>query len=415
MVVRRGPDAAKKLGEYLLNVLATSHPAQVLHIQMSELVSPRTVQRMLDAIGDLTRANDRLPRIALFCMANGDLFVFAATFTGDLLRQLTIFMGTTIGGIDPDDISNRCHIYDVPDDAIPLRRLIKGFLQNLPAAAAVASPAPAAAAPPPSAPAVPTASRNAPSPSAPAAPAAAARLAGPLDLPILGRLKALIETLDLAPFVQQQPVYSKTSGWRIAYTESFFDMDRLRRVHFPNVDLAANEPLFLELTRELDDLMLVHLLGGRLKCQSPLGVNLAVRTIRSPGFDDVSKRLSATERQGIVCELHWTEALQDIQTGGRAIEALNRWGYRIALDRLGLRVLPCLELAALPVDYVKVRFERDAIGAAGPAVIAAMRRYPAGRLVLTQCDDRRALALGDALGVVNYQGRLIDQLHARAA
>jgi hypothetical protein len=435
MVVRRGPDAAKKLGEYLLDVLATSHSAQVLHIQMSELVSPRTVQKMLDSIGDLTRSSDRLPRMALFCMGNGDLFVFAATFTGELLRQLTIFMGTTIGGIDPDDISSRCHIYDVPDDAMPLRRLIKGFLQDLPtaapAAAAPASAAPSSPAPAPAAPRAAAPVAAAPARTFPAAPAgahaaapapsrsasapAAARLAGPLDLPLLGRLKALIETIDLAPFVQQQPVCTKASGWQIAYIESFFDIERLRQVHFPEVDLAASEPLFLELTRELDDLMLVRLLGGLFKRRSPLGLNLAVRTVHSPAFEEVSRRLSASERQSIVCELHWSEALQDIQDGGGAIEALSGRGYRIALDRIGLRVLPCLDLAALPVHYVKVRFEREAIGAAGPAVVAAMRRYPPGRLVLTQCDDRRALALGEALSVTNYQGRLIDQIHARAA
>ena len=94
-------------------------------------------------------------------------------------------------------------------------------------------------------------------------------LQGALSLSLLERLQVALERVDLGQFLNQQRIYVRTPGWQPACTEFFFDLQRLRQTCFPSVDLQANERLFVEFTRHLDDLMLVRLLSARPWRQEP--------------------------------------------------------------------------------------------------------------------------------------------------
>lgn len=161
--------------------------------------------------------------------------------------------------------------------------------------------------------------------------------------------------------------------------------------------------------------MLVHLLSERTARDQRIGINLSITTVRSSTFEKFSAHLSPKERHNTVCELHWIEVLQDIQDCGGAVRRLLDDGYAIAMDRVSLPVLPYLNLADVKFDHVKIRFDRQSLATIGHEVVAALRRCPPERIVFTACDDRRAIALGDKLGISRFQGRLIDQMLAQAA
>lgn len=422
MRIHANGDAAKKLGEFLLDTLARGAEMQVVYLALHEL---RTVGYHHPSAGKLEQvltSGTRLPRSTAFSMPDGDLFVIAGRFTAESLRQLTSLLAANLEGVsDHDTISALCQIFEIPDDAIPLRKLIRAHLNDeVPRSPGSGTAGEAGESPPPGG--TSPGDRSA-GPMAIPRPTArkAARgptpvvLEGPLTLELLQHLKRLLDQIDMAPFIRQQAVYSRAPAWQLRYVEHFFDITRLRETYFPRIDLHANESLFVQFTRSLDDLMLVQILGRRAARHGRIGLNLSISTVPSPTFEQVTRHLAAEERQNVVCELHWIEFLQDIQDGGGAVRRLLEFGYRLALDRIGAAVLPYLDLRDSPLDFIKVPFDRAAMVRIDPGIISALKRCDPGKLVLTTCDDRKAVALGEALGIRNFQGRLIDQLVDRAA
>lgn len=411
------PDAPKRLGEAILDALAQGQPVQVLHLALHELPALGYGYISAARIEQLLASGTRLPPATSFYMPNGDLFLIAKRFTAESLRQLTTLLAASFEApAEADAISGLCQIFELPDDVIPLRKLIKAHLTDRPRT----GPPPAEA----------RADRGGASRQGPAlavhpvgGPSAAnprgsppGTLEGPLTLELLQQLRCLLDQIDLAPFIARQSVYAREPAWRARYVEHFFDISRLHQTYFPRIDLTSRESLFVQFTRDLDDLMLVQVLGRRIARVGRVGVNLSVSTVQSATFEQVSAHLSAEERQNVVCELHWIEFLQDIQNGGDAIRSLAQHGYGLALDRISAAVLPYLELRASAVDFIKVPFDRPAMARIEPATITALKRCDPAKLVLTTCDDRKAVALGEALGIQNFQGRLIDQMvHDRAA
>lgn len=394
MQIHSGTDAAKRLGEYLLTLVAAGRAMQSLHLAMSELPGG---DLPIWALSEALDAGTRLPRMAVFRIPGGDLFMFAEKFPLDALRQLRALVAGRVAAMEPDDISAVCHIYDLPDDAVALRRLVRSYLTGAPrphrraggpaAGAVLAEPPPVAESGP----------------------------EGPLTLDLLGQLQDLVDRIDIAPFIHRQPIWQKGSGWAVNYVEYFFDIARLRERYFPRLDLAANESLFIQFCRNLDDLMLVHLLTDKPAKQNRIGINLSITTIRSSIFKKFSDHLSAHERSNVVCELHWLEVLQDVQDGGAAVLELLESGYSLAFDRISVPILPYLDFSDSKFDYVKVRFDRQSIAQIQPESVTALRRCPPEKVVLTACDDRRAVALGEKLGIGNFQGRLLDEMMAMAA
>lgn len=401
MQIHGGQEAPKKLGEYLLSLIAAGRDLQALHITLGDLPEHGFIPP--SAISDALQAGTRLPKITGYCMPTGDLFLLANEFTSDALRQLTSLLAThTPTKLDADQIGSACHMYQLPNDAVSLRKLLKPYL------------APGKTGGPPG---LKDAASHAAGGSVRRSGAtSAAPLEVPLTLELLEQITGLIERIDVAKFINRQPVYRKSGEqWLINYLEYFFDIERLKRNYFPKLDLHANESLFVEFVRNLDDLMLVHLLSERTARDQRIGLNLSITTVRSSTFQNFSAHLSPKERRNTVCELHWIEVLQDIQDGGGAVRRLLDDGYAIAMDRVSLPVLPYLNLADIKFDHVKIRFDRQSLATIGQDVVMALRGCPPERIVFTACDDQRVIGLGARLGVTHFQGRLIDQMLDQAA
>lgn len=447
-------DAPKRLGEHVLEAIASGDEVNVLYIALRELGAAGHGYLSAEKIEMMLESSTRIPRSIVFYMPSGDLFMLADQYPAEALRQITHLIGANLAKqASGNDVSELCQIYEVPEDAIPLRKLIKYYLADgtppdgLPSGAAGKGirevpaepegeaggdgPGEAERSPPKPAPATsggtfgqreppppPSQPRQHDAPAAdhqPVHEAAAAHLEGPLTLDLLRELQQALDRIDVTPFIHQQPVYGREGNWHVRYVEHFFDLTRLSEAHFPKVDLRSNESLFVQFTRNLDDLMLIQILSQRTARHGRIGINLTVGTLRSQAFAKITEHLSADERRNIVCELHWIEFLQDIQDGGGAIQRLSELEYRLALDRVSAAVLPYLRLSGDWMDFIKVPFDRATMARIGPDAITALRECDARKLVLTSCDDAKALALGDALGIHNFQGRLIDQTVNRAA
>jgi hypothetical protein len=240
-------------------------------------------------------------------------------------------------------------------------------------------------------------------------------LTGPLTPARLALILDRLDGVDLEPFVRRQTVYASTGGWQPVYTEQATGLAELAAAFFPAIGMAEGEPLFAELCRHLDRLMLVALLLNRPWRRQRIGLNLGHAAWATDEYRRLLKCLDDEERGRLTVELHWQDALQDAAEGGRGMAEMREAGFTVAIDRIAIGCLPLVNLERLEADWLKLVFDKTRLAQlARPDHLQALRRLDPDRLILTQADDKLALELGQKLGVRHYQGWLIDRL-AKAA
>ncbi len=242
-------------------------------------------------------------------------------------------------------------------------------------------------------------------------PPPAETLAGPLTPARLALIEGRLDGLDLEPFVRRQPVFARGAGWQAVYVEQFTSLGDLAAACFPEVEIETGAPLFAELCRHLDRLMLVALLLNRPWRRQRIGLNLGHGAWATDEYRRLLRCLDDQECRRLTIELHWQDALADAAAGGRAMAEMHEAGFAIAIDRIAIDSLPLLRLERLPADWLKLAFDKNRLAQlASPDHLQALRRLDPDRLILTQVDDKLALELGQKLNIRHYQGWLIDRL-----
>ncbi len=237
------------------------------------------------------------------------------------------------------------------------------------------------------------------------------RLAGPLTPARLALIEDRLDGIDLEPFVRRQKVHRTGAIWQPIYTEQFTSLADLAAALFPAVEIVEGEPLFAELCRHLDRLMLVALLLNRPWRRQHIGLNLGHGAWFTDEYRRLLKRLDDAERSRLTIELHWLDALKDAADGGRATAEMREAGITIAIDRIGIEALPLLHLDRLDAHWLKLVFDKARLPLlARPDHLDVLRRIDPERLILTQADDKLAIELGQKLKIRHYQGWLIDRL-----
>ena len=236
-------------------------------------------------------------------------------------------------------------------------------------------------------------------------------LTGPLTPARLALIEDRLDGIDLEPFVRRQTVHARGQVWQPVYTEQLTGLADLAASFFPLIELQEGEPLFFELCRHLDRLMLVALLLNRPWRRRRIGLNLGHAAWSTDEYRRLLGCLDDQERARLTIELHWQDALQDAAQGGRALAEMREAGFRIAIDRIGIETLPFLNLERFDADWLKLVFDKTRLAQlARPDHLQALRRLDPDRLILTQADDKLALELGEKLKIRHYQGWLIDRL-----
>jgi hypothetical protein len=236
-------------------------------------------------------------------------------------------------------------------------------------------------------------------------------LVGPLTPARLAQIEDRLDGIDLEPFVRRQPVHRIGSTWQAVYIEQFTSLADLAAALFPRIEIVEGEPLFAELCRHLDRLMLVALLLNRPWRRQHIGLNLGHGAWFTDEYRRLLKRLDDAERARLTIELHWLDALKDAAEGGRATAEMREAGITIAIDRIGIEALPLLRLERLDAHWLKLVFDKARLPLlAQPDHLDVLRRIDPDQLILTQADDKLAVELGQKLQIRHYQGWLIDRL-----
>jgi EAL domain-containing protein (putative c-di-GMP-specific phosphodiesterase class I) len=238
----------------------------------------------------------------------------------------------------------------------------------------------------------------------------------PLTPATLHRLEGALNGADVSALIRRQPVCAVIPGApaKAVFNEVFVSIADLRRKMLPNVDLASNRWLFQHLTMTLDERMLRLLPEIERGNDVPTSLNLNLDTVLSDRFLEFDRELRSHTGKSMVVEFQSMDLFGNIGSYRFAREFLRERGYKACLDGLNYLTFPVLNKAELDLDLVKIGWAQGLLGEAGEGrlklFIDAVRQNNGKRIVLTRCDDIKAVKFGHELGISLFQGRFIDDI-----
>lgn len=240
----------------------------------------------------------------------------------------------------------------------------------------------------------------------------------PLTPDQLAKVEASLARADLSSLIRRQPVCRVSDRLDIepVFEEVFVAIAGLRETVLPGTDLAGDRCLFKHLTETLDRRVLALLSApDQARASLDQAINLNVATVLSADFVDFDGRLGFGGANGVIIEIGLIDALADLSAFALARDRLQGKGYRVCLDGVKLSDAPLVEVAALGVDLVKLRWDPALLGAE-EGVHADIRsrigRIDPETVILNQVDGRVGIDFGHGIGIGLFQGHGIDRLLA---
>ena len=223
----------------------------------------------------------------------------------------------------------------------------------------------------------------------------------PLDLGTLEAIETRLAAASVARFGRRRSVCRM--GARVfgaAWDARFLSIKELMAELAPDRNPYADPWLFRRLTRMLDRRMLALLAApSELRDAGPFSLDLNVGGVLSPEFLRFDAALPSGLRGHTVLNLDPADILADIPAYRFARAFARSRGYRVLLRGLTPTLLPVLDLAALDLDFVELRWS-PALGAIDPARLWA----GTARWVLARADDDQAVRWGLGVGIGLFKG-----------
>ncbi len=223
----------------------------------------------------------------------------------------------------------------------------------------------------------------------------------PLDPASLGLMETRLAAANVARFARRRIVCRLgndrfTPAWETRYLNVAELMSELA----PDRNAFADPWLFRRLTRMFDRRMLALLTTkAELHEAGPFSLDLNVGGVLSPEFIRFDATLPAALRGQAVLALHPADIMADLPTFTFARAYARARGYRILMRALGPTLIPLLDLAALELDFVELRWT-PALTALDPGAL----RAGTARWLLSRADGPDAVHWGRSVGIGLFQG-----------
>ncbi|MDH5747970.1 MAG: hypothetical protein OEY85_01540 [Rhodospirillales bacterium] len=240
----------------------------------------------------------------------------------------------------------------------------------------------------------------------------------PLTPAVLERIEQALVRADLSNMVRRQFVCGIGPDMipDALFSELFISIKDLQETLIPGVNLTSNRWLFQHLTETLDRRMLSMLnkndgpaIEGDISC------NMNVSTLLSQQFQDFNDGIPASRRGAMIVELQKVDVFADLGAYMFAREFVQDKGYRVCIDGLTHMTLPLVDRERLGADFIKMiwhysmmDFEEEEID----HLRRLIARAGSGRVIMCRVDSEEAIRFGHTVGIVLFQGRQIETIHA---
>lgn len=239
----------------------------------------------------------------------------------------------------------------------------------------------------------------------------------PLTAERLAKLENGLATADLSSLVRRQRIVDIDADNRLdpVATELYVNIGDLRQVIAPTVDLASNPWLFRRFTATLDARLTTYMSGYVADVETPIvSLNLNVQTLLGKGRDEILATARRHADRTFILELRLDDILTDIPAYLTAREYAHQQGFKILIDALGPQALLWIDRRRLGADYLKAVWSDDMARVLDSPQGDVLRRrilaFGEETVIMSRCDDARAVEAGRTLGCCWFQGFYIDRL-----
>ena len=232
----------------------------------------------------------------------------------------------------------------------------------------------------------------------------------------LANIERDLSNANITNVIRRQPVCAAIPDMMVrrVFDELYVNIAHLRQVLHVDMDLLSNRSLFKYLTELLDHRMLAMIKHDPARyLELPISLNLNIRTLLSDAFLEFDESVKPSVKVSIVVEIQASDVFDDMRAFVLARDQLQKLGYRVCLDGLSELSFLQIDREKLGFDLVKLQWNADMPGEQTPQsrkIAEAVRVCGANRIILTRCDNRKAVDYGQAMGVSLFQGRYLDKL-----
>ncbi len=243
----------------------------------------------------------------------------------------------------------------------------------------------------------------------------------PIRPELLVRLEDTLAKADLTNVVRRQTVCGlfEDQPPEPLFDETFVSIEELQKTAIPGIDLLSDRWLFRYLTGTLDKRVMSVLMRDGVRASRPFSLNLNVATVLSPEFSRFEASIIPQLRGRLVVEMNKIDVFADMGAFLFARDYLHNRGFRICLDGLTHHTLPYYDRERLGFDLIKIYWTPGSIDEMKDSMIPSVRSIvmEAGqsRTILCRCESAKAIAIGQSLGIVMFQGRYVEALLNRQA
>jgi hypothetical protein len=217
----------------------------------------------------------------------------------------------------------------------------------------------------------------------------------PLDRATLEHLEQSFSSADMTRFARWRPICRVgPGGMQLAWEERFFSVSELIETGAPGYDPKADIWLFRRLTRLLDRRMLA-LLSDRetLRSAGSFSITLNVASVLGPEFLRFDASLPPALRDRVMIDLLPADILSDAAAFAFARDFARARSYRLGLRSVTASMLAFLDLPAMELDFVHLRWSAELGG------LACLPEPGAARYVLAEAAEPDAIAWGERTGI----------------
>jgi EAL domain-containing protein (putative c-di-GMP-specific phosphodiesterase class I) len=237
------------------------------------------------------------------------------------------------------------------------------------------------------------------------------------DARSLVKLVRDLRGIDISPAIRKQPVCAciPDTSVRTVFNEMYVNIAALKELLHTHVDILSNRWLFKYLTEVLDEKMLEMMQNDQdTHLSGPVSINVNTATLLSNHFAAFDSMIKANTKVSVVMELQLADVFIDMSAFLTAKNIAQKLGYRVCLDGVTDLSFPQIDRRQLGFDLIKLQWnadtDTDLKSQRNRELAEAIRRCGTNRVILTRCDNDKAVRYGQSLGITLFQGRHLDSI-----
>ncbi|MBN8828682.1 MAG: EAL domain-containing protein [Sphingobacteriia bacterium] len=222
--------------------------------------------------------------------------------------------------------------------------------------------------------------------------------------------------LDVSKYLRKQTVVTfNNNNLKNVFQEVYISLGHFKQILEEKISGCSERIINQFVFEKLDLLVLKHIKKKEEDfIKSPISLNLNIKTVIEDEFVNFIEAIPDHYKSSLIIEFQLADMFYDMQAFKTAKEFLNKNNIKICLDGVNNFSFIQIDRESLGVDLIKLQWNSDIAKnldrIENQRLVDLVKKAGPEKIILTRCDDEKAIKYGKVLGVKMYQGWYIDRL-----